>query len=338
MATAVYPLGMKEYNNYVNTGGYVTWKGSGVNSNPVGITAGTIRPLTNNDIHNSAPTGFGLPRPIKHFRKGRAFPNTILINNPNTPTEYIEVPFSRAVASSSGGNLVKQLIDIPGGFAIAKNPANEQNNIAQLNTDCKSCNGIGVISSFYPNESYLTENPTPTTETPAFCCNEERKARRRARPCNTNLPKGYYTRHQEYMENRCQSYEQKSFNYQTNKNGNNLAKPGSARAIDNTYAGNCIPGTPKSCNPVVYKPSNPQFATQGAVSSSTRMLKLNRTTIDTNLASFNNNTLGQKLSYADGHCYGNNNVPFILKNKVEPIRPTYYLRNGDKKSCFTTAV
>ena len=78
MSTAVYPLGMRTtpasgYSHksaYFNKQ-YITWKGTGVNSNPVGTAPGHIRPLTNNDPGNVFQTGFGLPRPIKHFRKGR---------------------------------------------------------------------------------------------------------------------------------------------------------------------------------------------------------------------------------------------------------------------------
>jgi len=73
MSSAFYPLGMKTYNNYVHQGGYKSWKGTGVNSFPVGITAGNVRPFTNKDYTNNFKTGFGLPRPIKHYRVGRGF-------------------------------------------------------------------------------------------------------------------------------------------------------------------------------------------------------------------------------------------------------------------------
>jgi hypothetical protein len=82
MSTAVYPQGMRGsmpasgYNHdstYYNKQ-YITWKGTGPFSNPVGTAPGHIRPLTNNDPGNVFQTGFGLPRPIKHFRKGRVIP------------------------------------------------------------------------------------------------------------------------------------------------------------------------------------------------------------------------------------------------------------------------
>ena len=44
--TSPLPQGMGSYNNRSNVGGYVTWKGSGMYSNPAAITSGNIRPLT----------------------------------------------------------------------------------------------------------------------------------------------------------------------------------------------------------------------------------------------------------------------------------------------------
>ena len=57
--------------------------------------------------------------------------------------------------------------------------------------------------------------------------------------------------------------------------------------INNPYVGCSIqgPSNPKGCKAVVYKPSNPQFAVEGGVSSGTRLLKLTTDTINTNLAS-----------------------------------------------------
>jgi DNA polymerase III epsilon subunit-like protein len=49
------------------------------------------------------------------------------------------------------------------------------------------------------------------------------------------------------------------------------------------YNGSVVsgPSNPKGCAQVFYKPNNPQFAQQGGVSSSTRILKLNVDTIST---------------------------------------------------------
>ena len=90
MSSAFYPLGMNSkpasgYNHDSTTYNkqYSTWKGTGVNSNPVGTAPGHIRPLTNNDPGNVFQTGFGLARPIKHFRKGRVIPPQPITGVPN---------------------------------------------------------------------------------------------------------------------------------------------------------------------------------------------------------------------------------------------------------------
>jgi hypothetical protein len=213
-----YPLGMKSYNNYVNQGGYKTWKGT---NTPTGLTSGTIRPLTNNDPTNDANPGFGLPRPIKHHRKGRGFNYTVLVADGNN---YKEVYMNRLNRSSTTGNLVSQLIDQPGGF----NRTEEQNG------------QIKMVMSYYPNDAYLTENPEPRSQTPAWCCNAEKKARRRVTYANTNLKKNYFTTLQQYRENRCLTYDQRSFNF---AEGGREAKPGAPESTNSTYYANCQPNT-----------------------------------------------------------------------------------------------
>ena len=407
MSTAQYPLGMKTYNNHVHQGGYRSWKGSGVLSNPVGTTAGTIRPLTNNDPTNNYQTGFGLPRPIKHARKGRGFNYTVLVANEQNPVEYVEVTMNRANKSSSMGTLVKQMIDNPGGYIVSQNNPGEVTNVQKLDSDCKKCAGIGIVASYYPNTTYLTENPEQNTQNATWCCNAEKKARRRVVYASTNLKKNYYTTLQQYRQNRCKTFEQRSFNFQTpnpvelvginsfvTAEAVKYAKPGSPLALLNTYFANCQPNgeiydstenalvakmlsillnqsiitqtqyddfnqtgnsnldelfnylnslpevnkvpalnafvafinnpyygvpfsgpsNPVGCKLVVYKPNNPQYATQGSVDSSTRLLKLNVDTITTNAASIRSQ----------------------LKNKAPACNNPSIIRFQNKKSCFLT--
>jgi hypothetical protein len=88
--------------------------------------------------------------------------------------------------------------------------------------------------------------------------------------------------------------------------------------IDNPYYGVPFsgPSNPVGCKLVVYKPNNPQYAKQGAVSSSTRLLKLNVDTITTNAASFNKQT--------------------ILKNKAPQCNSPPIIRFQNKKACYLT--
>jgi hypothetical protein len=423
MSTAFYPLGMKTYNNHVHQGGYKTWKGTGVFSNPVGITSSHIRPLTNNDSGNVFPTGFGLPRPIKHYRKGRVIPiPSIIVEDPNNPSQYIETSLinynlNRMVKSSKGSSLgggsgglglLNQMLDNPGSYIVKQNVLNETTETNKLNNDCKTCEGVGIVSSYYPNNTYLTENPENNTQNQILCCSAEKKALRRVLSANTNLKKNYYTTHSQYLQNRCQTYEQKAFNFQTPNSPINNAKPGSPLALLNTYFANCQPNgeiyeatefalinkmlsillsqgiltteeiqtfkesyeytfdslfnylnslnnesaitffidfinnpyygvpfsgpnNPAGCKLVVYKPNNPQFAKQGSVSSSTRMLKLNVDTIQTNAASLNRNNVNLVNSVNNSVTPQNTT---IFKNKAPSCNNSKVLRFQNKKSCY----
>ena len=289
MSSSFYPLGMNSYNNRLPQGGYKASKGVGVFSNQTGVTAGNIRPLTNNDPTNNTPQKFGLPRPIKHYRKGISV--TSLENSTN----------SRQVKSSTGGgSLIGQMIDIPGGFSIKENPSNEISNTEELDRDCLTCQGVGIISDWQPITD-LTEKPEPETQTPQYCCNEERNSLRRLRSANTKLKKNYYTSTPNYLYNRCQTFEQKQFNYLSS--GTSTVKPGAPLSQNNNYKANCnpnleieyatsllsdaitlTPSNPLGCETVQYKPNNYKYGQQGAVSSSDRLLRLNVETIDTNRA------------------------------------------------------
>lgn len=315
MSSAVYPLGMRTYpaSGYTQKSSfpdqYVTWKGTGLSKTPHAVTAGTVRPLTNKDYGNNFPAPFGKPRPIKHARKG-AIPNVTITNTEGTPisvfnTKAEERNINRNVRSSVPNNLVRQMIQNPGGFSVKENTLDEQN---------PNCGGICVTATLYPNLPYRTENPTATTESKLLCCNEERKARRRSRPAPTKLSKNYYTTHIQYLENRCQTFDQRSFNFVRESEGNPVAKPGAPDA-NNYYVANCYcPSTSSECGRVYYKPNNYQFAKEGAVSSSALNLRRNVNTINTNISNLPQNQL-------------------ILKNKSEPCRQGKYVKNGDISAC-----
>jgi hypothetical protein len=422
MSSAFYPLGMNTYNNRLPNGGYKTWKGTGVLSNPVGTTSSNIRPLTNNDPGNVFPTGFGLPRPIKHFRKGRVIsvPNITQNNYYNSSKEkkveidLINYNVNRYVKSSKGSSLgggaggmglVSQVIQNPGQTSFSQNNIDEISNINTLDKNCKTCRGVGIIANYYPNNTYLTENPDKITTNKQLCCNEQKKSKKRVLPANTVIPKNYYTTLQQYRQNRCQTYQQRAFNFKTAEDVeidaskfNNpaitkeliqIAKPGGPLSSLNTYFANCQPNgeiyesieiniiskfiqilennylltedelreisnlqtlndlynfiinittskkekiqhlfvqyisnpyigipfsgpsNPIGCKIVIYKPNNSQYAQQGAVSSSTRNLKLNVTTIEKNLNSFNYKTYGRKKGYSDENTGNSKTIPFI---------------------------
>ena len=150
-------------------------KGKGVNSFPVGTAPGHIRPLTNNDPGNVFQTGFGLARPIKHYRKGRVIPSqpikgvpNLVQNSPhNDVTLNIDekalinynmnrfVKSSTPIALGNGGNsssgLLNDMMNTPGAFSVKQNLLNKIDGKTQLNIDCSNCEGIGIVASYKPN-------------------------------------------------------------------------------------------------------------------------------------------------------------------------------------------
>jgi hypothetical protein len=305
MSTAFYPTNMRQQSASGYSNGstlenipYVPWKGRGIFSNPVGVTATHIRPLTNLDPGNIFPTGFGKARPIKHYRKGTVIP--ILFNDikydPKNVGEYVESKLiayntNRAVKSSlgsslGGGNggtgLISQMIDMPGSFIVKDNGKtiyNEASDINTLNnnvigleetlaidsevkginvdTDCKTCNGVGIVSDWMPINN-LTEKPQPNVTNPLLCCNQQRKAIQRVLPTNTNIKKDYFQTTYMYLYNRCQTFQQRQFNFIVGPIDKEIiklfqtypfvtakiieyTKPGDPLSISNYYVAQCNP-------------------------------------------------------------------------------------------------
>ena len=442
MSSAFYPQGMNTWNNRLPQGGYKSWKGKGIFSNPVGVTATHIRPLTNNDPGNIFPTGFGLARPIKHYRKGTVIPVHYLTNPSNVleNAEQLQIDYNvnRAVKSSKGSSLgggsggsglISQMIDGPGQFIVKDNtPESKELNAGLLDGDllidtnkldkeCTNCQGISIVSNWYPINN-LTEKPQANVTNPLLCCNQQRKAMQRVLPTSTLVKKDYFQTTYMYLYNRCQTFEQRQFNFVTGEVDQNVlniikqypfvsakiieyAKPGSPLSLVNLYVAQCNPNTtinqgieigfitavanamiqnglmtqaqydllvqlnpgsieefinflktrledsdaalkylyeigsnpynssilagpsnPRGCKQVYYKPNNPQFAQQGGVSSSTRILKLNVDTISTNAANIRR-TKGANavLSLINGNPV---DTPFIYKFKTNSDCSVYY--------------
>ena len=288
--------------------------------------------------------------------------------------------------------LLSQLQDSPGGFVVKDNAKAEPN--------CATCNGIGLTTDWYPINN-LTEKPEPNVTNPLLCCNQQRKAIRRVLPTNTNLKKNYFQTTYMYLYNRCQTFDQRSFNFLNGIIDPKIlellkqypfisakiiehAKPGSPLSIFNLYVAQCNPNftimqgaevawiallkknlqdagfnvetdadtipafleyvktqipqdlynsmlnylylfsldeltaQQKRCARVYYKPNNPQFAQQGGVSSSTRILKLNVDTISTAAAKSSTTMLKDKSPTCNPATYVGN--PFFFQG--QPQNPT----------------
>jgi photosystem II stability/assembly factor-like uncharacterized protein len=165
MSTAYYPQGMRtmpssgyNHNSSNNCKQYIPWKGTGLNSFPVGTAPGHIRPLTNNDPGNVFQTGFGLARPIKHYRKGRVIPvdpitaNNLIGKDPHNQLYNVNIDeaglinynMNRFVASSKGSSLgggaggrglLNEMLDNPGSFIVKQNTCSKSNLVQGIDTN-----------------------------------------------------------------------------------------------------------------------------------------------------------------------------------------------------------
>jgi hypothetical protein len=290
MSTAFYPTNMRQqpgggfnFNSTLQNIPYVPWKGTGIFRNPVGVTATHIRPLTNNDPGNIFPTGFGLPRPLKQYRKGTVIPvhyelNTLPPTSEiNVEKNLIQYNLNRAVKSSlgqslGGGNggtgLISQLMEMPGYVSVKNNGGDvlteglstavvTDNSGLDIEAECQNCNGVGYVTDWYPINN-LTEKPEPNVTNKLLCCNQQRKAYNRVLPTNTNLSKNYYQSSYMYLYNRCQTFQQRQFNFIKGTIDDNVlklfltypfvtakvlayTKPGDPLSILNYYVAQCNP-------------------------------------------------------------------------------------------------
>jgi hypothetical protein len=100
---------------------------------------------------------------------------------------------------------------------------------------------------------------------------------------------------------------------------------------------------PKNCTPIdgrptvanIYKPSNRQYATQGAVSSGSRLARLKYNTITKNGNSFRT-AWGEQGANA-GKYHGTSTAPYFLKSKKQACIPNIRNRTaGNHTFCFYT--
>jgi hypothetical protein len=147
------------------------------------------------------------------------------------------------------------MIDIPGSFIVKDN--NVINNELNIDLECKTCNGVGIVSDWMPINN-LTEKPQPNVTNPLLCCNQQRKALQRVLPTNTNIKKNYYQTTYMYLYNRCQTFKQRQFNFISGPIDKKMeqlfmaypfvtakileySKPGDPLSIINLYVAQCNP-------------------------------------------------------------------------------------------------
>lgn len=188
------------------------------------------------------------------------------------------------------------------------------------NSECCGGNGSSIISTIETKNN--------------ICCEKNPTVIKSAR---TILSKKYYTDSRAYLRSRCKLYEQKLSttripgNTYFDASGNELYPNNSDTGPQNYLMRNCANTCDINNQPTtIYKPNNRNFSTQGAVTSSARLVKLKYDTVNKNGASFNS-AYGQAAANA-GKYSENGNAPYFIKSKIS--EPQIFYKKGTKVKCF----
>jgi hypothetical protein len=284
-------------------------KGTSQNRNV--MVAAFSRPITGMETGGSGGNAFKA-RPIKHWRKQL---------NPR--------PGSGVNGRRAG---IGMFSDMPGGSTV----------LGKTSTSCTDTS----TSECTTTSTILTENILRTNNTTNFgsgavydstgkciACNPIANL---IKPATTILSKKYYTGTHAYLQSRCLTYDQKLsankipgityFNTTTNTPvlPSNSATGSQVRATQNCTR--CESTNQTNSGTTIYKPSNYQYATQGAVTSSARLAR-----IKYNVVNQNSNTFGSAFGVKPTY-NASGDAPYFLKSKNQNTCQRFY-RNGKKTKC-----
>ena len=131
---------------------------------------------------------------------------------------------------------------------------------------------------------------------------------------NGNLTKKYYASSRAYLQARCRTYDQRSFHFTNSSTGE----------LQANCCGNDAGYVSGNCRTVAYKPNNKKYSTQGAVTASSRILRLKYNTI-TASSGPNNANCPSCVKYPSNQTQTvplQTNTPFLC-----------FRRNGTKTGC-----
>jgi hypothetical protein len=330
--------------------GTTTNTGPTMSSSSNGVMAGFSRPNVNvghigpgespmNNLYEynlNFRGPFGKAYPMKHWRRqlsvnGKSGRSAALVSLSERPggtvfRGYI-APGTTCACDPEGNNLY---ITFDNKFLQSTSKTIKPQSAPTLaDTTNNKVENNGFVQIGVPDASGSYQIQTGVYETQSLCCSKERDARKRVRSV-TKLSKSYFSSTKQYLKNKGNLFEQKqSINQiQGNDYTNNIDGKGSTQY----YTQNCTSPfqTGRDCNNITYyNPNNRQFAKQGAVDSSTRLLKLNVDTITKNGNSFRS-AWGDAAANA-GRYQGSSFNPTFIKSKY--TRTLAWRRMGDRFSC-----
>ena len=340
---------------------YVAWKGPSTNS----VAPTWSRPLYNGPPSSSNPTNENRitgaafkARPIKAWRKQLQPRNSTGQGSRSGIGMPMDVP-AGAIYLGSNSNTCLDSSACSRGYALKDNDAKNPATMVDLPSNERTFSLVTPNSAAWDKQSPLTPGGTliegnnktvwdNLNERP-FCiaCNPENKVIRR----EVLTTVGYQTDYQNYLRSRGRRYRQNlptGYKLAGGEYFNSEGKPIYPNQVTDPSGGapdyyqyNCHHPLGECADPsrdtfsnaqrLIYKPSNPQFAHQGAVSSSTRLLKLKVDTVTQNANSLT--AWGQSAQNAVRYS-SRTEAPFILKSKNNICRPWRPI--GNHTLCFLT--
>ena len=200
---------------------------------------------------------------------------------------------AQGVTSSSTKVNISQVMDRPGG---------SNHLVSNTSLECEKCltNMKNYISK---------EKNHPCTYNQA----------RITRSASTKLNKNYYTTSKAYLKSRTKLYDQnQTIIASTQSNSEMHYNSVYCSDISNCY----------SNKQIIYKPNNPNFSKEGAVTSSNRIVKLKYDTIQKSAYNLKHD-FGQNSANAAKY-RGNDDAPYFIKSKTElPIKQCQTKRSID---------
>jgi hypothetical protein len=312
------PTNFSYSNNLISTKQpLVATKGKNVENNmpasSAGIIGGMSRPNVNlghapqtsaEDNYNNAIDFIGVDgnanrgraNPIKHWRRqlqvrgksGKSAASISVVDRPGGTVFRGYMSPNDCKCDLSGNNI---FITFDNKFLQSNNKSIKPPINVSLAPDTNNTNKIqnnGFIQIGVPDISGSYHIQTGIYNTKSICCSQAKKSRDKTRSI-TLLSKSYYGDTKAYLKARCNLFEQKQSIKQisTNTYTSTTIGENSTEFSTNNCTNPYQTGRPNCQNVTYYNPNNTQFATQGAVDSSTRLARLNYNTITRNGASCN---------------------------------------------------
>ena len=324
---------------------------------------GDSRPVPNKaytNAHGSSPYGRSAqlikhrkyPNPIKHWRK-RLFPR----HSSGASTRRVQIPYN-SPGSAATVRGIPTAVDPSGPICdvtAAANrglpptlwsdpPNNSEQHVAKPNLQfyADKAGSPPTRPLYLQGPGYPGHNGRP-------CCNPESNVIRPTAGMNTKrinpiavqgtgivvgekytaapsyLTNAYAFDTAGYLKNKGKSFVARQSGIKVGKTNNYRSLYASELGHISYGKGHRPPARSKCCD-VIVKPNNPQFFTQGAVDSSSRIERLKYNTLTSKSDSSSFTTAWAKAADNAGRYRTNGNGPYFMKNKATICRPQNYAR------------